>query len=173
MQYVCLMGHVLRISIFALSAVIYFGAKIFSRVHKPCDTEQQALLGNQPGGKLTSTASGDYGSTNTATIESGVATKSSGGTEEGPWSAAERKTREAIAKRLKQDGNWFIYTKAFTVSVQECISKTVADFSDIPSIHLAMLQQKASIASIACWSLPSCYKCFERAGTEPDGCDDR
>jgi hypothetical protein len=121
-DYVFVATQILRLSGFVTLPALYFVLRNDEKSYDETDTERQALLSKKLGPKTTGsgeTASSEnrYGTTTeSAAQESNAADKSSDEDSEDSWLAAQRKAHELIAKRLKQDGNWFTYLKGFFVS---------------------------------------------------------
>lgn len=96
--------------------MLFFEFRTDNKSYDDLDTERQTLLGKKSGKKSksgSSTSNEDgYGTTTAGTTEeerdSGAASKDS-------YLAEERKIKDAMAKRLEQDGDWFTYAKGFTV----------------------------------------------------------
>ncbi len=116
-----------RFLFFLLAIIIYLTAPRSAKVETGTDAERQGLLkpDEQADGEGThdseqSTGDG-YGSTSsseTATENDDDATQKSTTQPKKPESAWERRDREAgekMAKKLKENGNWFSYTKRFLV----------------------------------------------------------
>ena len=105
----------LRLAAFITLPSLYFGLRNDKKEYNNADAERQALLSK----KLAANASSsDESSNGYGTIEdddSDTADNTSEAGSEDSWIAEQQKTKELIAKRLKQDGNWFTYAKGFTV----------------------------------------------------------
>ena len=105
----------LRICTFLTLLALYFTLRNDPKQYDNTDAESQSLLRK----KLAPESSGagepnGYGATtDTNGAESETAAEDT--EEEDSWLAEQRKAKELIAKRLKQDGNWFTYAKGFTV----------------------------------------------------------
>lgn len=99
--------------------VIYFTWSKVKHLEEGHDTERQTLLqksGLSRGGLTDNSEDSqniDYGS---ASDDSTDASQSPTDTPESPWERRERESREAMEKRLKENGNWFTYAKSFFVS---------------------------------------------------------
>ena len=112
MQHLYLAGHAGRCALFTALIFLHFGRRHVSQNSMCSDAEQQTLLGEGPDLKTNTKKSDGYGSTTTTSSDSDTAAE----TEEDLWLAEDRKTKEAMAKRLKEEGSWFTYVKAYTVS---------------------------------------------------------
>ena len=127
--YVFVAIQILRVCGFITLPSFYFGLRNDEKKYDEDDTERQALLSkklapNAQGSGDTATSENGYGTiTETTAEESDTADKSSDDDAEDTWLAQQRKAQELIAKRLKQDGNWFTYAKGFFVSLAVSISR--------------------------------------------------
>ena len=116
----------LRITAFITLPSLYFGLRNDKKEYDNADAERQALLSKK---LSTNTSGSDESGNNYGTLEdddedSDTADNTSEAGSEDSWIAEQQKTKELIAKRLKQDGNWFTYAKGFTVGLR---SKTGRD----------------------------------------------
>lgn len=167
----------LRICTFVILPCLYFGLRNDKKEYDNADAERQSLLRKKvapkPSSSEDSTVSGNgYGSTSAQ--ESDTAEEASEAESEDSWLAEQRKAQELIAKRLKQDGNWFTYAKGFAVSSYLCIrgNKDADPSVDILSIHLAVAQQDSAVQSCPCWPLSTCHERLERSSPQPNGRND-
>jgi hypothetical protein len=112
----------LRVCNFIFLPCVYVGARNREETYENNDAERQSLLRNE----LVPKPSGSEGSGQNAN-EYGATTDSLGGgskkkteeeeaMEDAVWKR-HREAEEKIAKRLKTDGNWWSYCKAFFVSI--------------------------------------------------------
>lgn len=97
--------------------MLYFALRNDQKKYDTSDAERQVLLGKKlasrgTGSEETLLSSNDYG---TSTQDSDTTEDSGDTDEEDSWLAEQRKAKEMVAKRLKQDGNWFTYAKGFMV----------------------------------------------------------
>jgi hypothetical protein len=118
-EYILIIEQALRLCVFILLPVLYFGLRTDTKSYDNFDAERQSLLGkklaSKPPDSEESTLNGNgYGSTTDAASKDSDAASDAGS--EDSWLARERKAKEAIQKRLQQDGSWFTYAKGFAVS---------------------------------------------------------
>lgn len=108
-----------RICLFLILPILYFGPRNDKKEYDNSDAERQALLRKNLAGDASSSqesvAAGEgYGATSDTTAQdSGNVSETES---EDSWLIEQRKAQSLIAKRLKQDGNWFTYAKGFAVS---------------------------------------------------------
>jgi hypothetical protein len=120
-DFVVLFEQTWRTSTFIILLVLYFGLRNDTKQYENADEEGQSLLRNKLAPKpLNSEDSaakdGGYGATMDSNAqESDTTGGASDAGSEDSYFEEQRKSRELIAKRLKQDGNWFTYAKGFTV----------------------------------------------------------
>jgi hypothetical protein len=111
----------LRILAFAILPILYFGLRNDEKEYDNNDAERQSLLRKNLAKKSSSsdksvTNGKDYGTTGDTSAEgSETATNNSQTESEDAYLADQKKAMDMIAKRLKQDGDWFTYAKGFTV----------------------------------------------------------
>ncbi|TVY75636.1 Heavy metal tolerance protein [Lachnellula suecica] len=120
-DYIEIIIRVLRICIFILLPAVYFGLRNDKKKYDNSDAERQSLLRKklapEPSSSEDSTTTpantngNGYGSTDQTAEDS----DSSDDPSEDSYIKKERKAKNMIQKRLKQDGNWFTYAKGFTV----------------------------------------------------------
>ncbi|PQE25948.1 abc transporter protein [Rutstroemia sp. NJR-2017a BBW] len=120
-DYLFIAIQVLRIVNLILLPGTYFFLRNDSEEYDTDDTERQSLLPKKSGSKTpnseTSTVNGSgYGTTGEASAEdeeddSDTASVAS----EDSYLEEQRKNKEAIAKRLQQDGSWWTYAKGFSI----------------------------------------------------------
>jgi hypothetical protein len=112
--------QVLRLSMFLMLAFLYFGLRNDKKDYAGGDLERQSLLGKhlcRSASSAESVSNDNTRSTPTnASSQGSVTTQDNDATSDDVWLARERKIKEQIQKRLKQDGNWFAYVKGFSVS---------------------------------------------------------
>jgi hypothetical protein len=117
-QVVSTLLQVLRIFFFLILPILYFGLRNDSKKYDNSDAERQSLLSKKlaadasSSGDSTATSNG-YGTTSETATEDVSDVES-----EDSWIEEERKAKEKISERLKQDGNWFTYAKGFTVRIE-------------------------------------------------------
>jgi hypothetical protein len=139
-DYLFIAIQVLRIVNLVLLPGTYFFLRNDNEGYDTDDTERQSLLPKKSDSKTpnseTSTVNGNgYGTTGEASAEdeeddSDTASVAS----EDSYLEEQRKNREAIAKRLQQDGSWWTYAKGFSVG----------SLGSIGSIHLLILPGRSS-----------------------------
>lgn len=112
-EFVYLAAQALRTCTFLALLALYFVAWNEPRQPDNTDAERQSLLGKKLAGSGTSN---EYGAT-TDTNSTDSETAAEDTEEEDSWLAEQRKAKEKIAKRLREDGNWFNYAKGFAVSL--------------------------------------------------------
>lgn len=109
-----------RITTFIVLTSLYFGLRNDEKQYDNYDAERQSLLRKKlapkQGSEDSSKAGKGYGATTTENGASETADDASEAGSEDSWLAERRKAQEKVAKRLKQDGNWFTYAKGFAVS---------------------------------------------------------
>lgn len=113
-DFIYLVTQVLRTSTFTALLALYF-VSWNSSSHSDNDAERQSLLRKKlASGEAGSGGANGYGATEDANgTESETAVEDT--EEEDSWLAEQRKAKEKIAKRLREDGNWFNYAKGFAV----------------------------------------------------------
>lgn len=115
----CIVIQTIRIAAFIILPSLYFGLRNNKKQYDNADAERQALLSK----KLFVNVSGSdesgngYGTVEDGNEDSDTADSASEAGSEDSWIAEQQKTKDLIAKRLKQDGNWFTYAKGFTASL--------------------------------------------------------
>lgn len=124
-EFVSIAIQAVRIATFIILISLYFGLRNDRKQYENLDTERQSLLGKKltpKQGSEDSAATGKgYGATTTENgTQSETSDNASEAESEDSWLADRRKAEEKIAKRLKQDGNWFTYAKGFAVSERIC-----------------------------------------------------
>lgn len=121
-DYILVAEQALRICAFIALPILYFGLRTDPKSYDNFDAERQSLLRKKFAPKATeseeSTLNG-YGATTDSNSQD--SDNASNADSEDSWLARERKAKEAIEKRLKQDGNWFTYAKGFAVSSTDAI----------------------------------------------------
>ena len=133
----------------------YFRWKKWLHKEEGNDLERQTLLqksGLARGGLIDDSEdahSTDYGS---ASDDSTDASQSPTDNPESPWECRERESREAMEKRLKENGNWFAYAKSFFVS----------SFIKVVDIDLTHTNNDPDI-------LPVCLACKAYSAPNPGG----
>lgn len=110
-----------RICIFVVLPCLYFSLRNRREEYDNSDAERQSLLRKRLAPKpsssedLTSDSNG-YGATaDTVGQESDTAEDASDAGSEDSWLEEQQKAQELIAKRLKNDGNWWTYAKGFSI----------------------------------------------------------
>lgn len=112
------------IRIFNLIALplIYLYIRDSNKAPEIVDTERQSLLKkpSDPSSSESSTLNGNgYGTTGEPTTQNdedaGNESDTASVASEDSYLKDQRKSKEAIAKRLKEDGNWWTYLKGFSV----------------------------------------------------------
>jgi hypothetical protein len=120
-EYIKIAEKSLRICVFVILSMLYFSVRNRADSCQDFDAERQALLGKKldpKSGSEASTLNGKgYGTTTDTSAKSSDTTSETGS--EDSWIARQRKAKEAIEKRLKQEGNWFTYAKGFSVSLRQ------------------------------------------------------
>ena len=111
----------MRIVTFLILTSLYFGLRNDKKQYDNCDAERQSLLRKKlapkQGSEDSAGTGNGYGATTTENgAQSETADDTSEAGSEDSWLAERRKAEEKVAKRLKQDGNWFTYAKGFAVS---------------------------------------------------------
>ncbi|KAM3071158.1 hypothetical protein ACMFMF_007634 [Clarireedia jacksonii] len=122
-DYVFIVIQVLRIVNLVVLPGIYFFLRNDNKEYDTGDAERQSLLPKRSDSTTpsseTSTVNGNgYGTTGEASAEdeeddSDTASVAS----EDSWLEEIRKSKEAIAKRLQQDGSWWTYAKGFSIFI--------------------------------------------------------
>lgn len=138
-DYVCIVIQTLRVTAFISLPILFFGLRNDKEKYDNADAERQALLSKKLSAKASSSdeSSTDYGTIEGEDEDSDTADNVSEAGSEDSWIAEQQKTKDLIAKRLKQDGNWFTYAKGFTVSFPlENVGEVLISV-DILSIYLA------------------------------------
>lgn len=156
----------LRLTLLIVLILLYMVPCSESTAFAASDPERQPLLGKILRSKATITrfaTDGNTYRTNPSQTDSQAtdATKSNDSVTEDPWIMKERKAKEMIMKRLKQDGNWVTYIKGFSVR-QTRAYKVYCNCSfalGISSIRMADWQQDTSVSSCPCWRMPTWLKC--------------
>lgn len=117
-RFVLTIIQAVRVCLFLALPAIYFGLRNDKKAYDNSDAERQALLSKKLAAKPSSSQNSvatteGYGTTSDTTAqESGNVSETDS---EDSWLAEQRKAQELIAKRLKQDGNWFTYAKGFAI----------------------------------------------------------
>jgi hypothetical protein len=107
----------LRLSLFFVLPFLYFVPRSCTKGYIGSDPERQSLLKKHLCRLEARTGPGSSGTTTNQPATQGSSTaKDSDTVSEDSWLAQERKAKDQILKRLKQDGNWFTYLKGFSVS---------------------------------------------------------
>ncbi|KAF7854161.1 hypothetical protein EAF04_010458 [Stromatinia cepivora] len=114
------------IRIFNLIAlpIVYFYFRNSDKTHNTVDAERQSLLKKPsgPSSSGSSTLNGNgYGTTDQATAQGSQSAEDESDTasvaSEDSYLERQRKSKEAVAKRLEQDGNWWTYLKGFSTFI--------------------------------------------------------
>ena len=123
-DFACIVIQAFRIAAFVTLPSLYFGLRNDKKEYDNADAERQALLSKKLAAKGSSSddSGNDYGTIEDENHDSDTASEAGS---EDSWIAEQQKTKDLIAKRLKQDGNWFTYAKGFTVSLPPVIDKDV------------------------------------------------
>ena len=99
-------------------------------------------------------------------------------TNELPWERRERKRREEMEKRLKENGNWFDYAKRFMVSLlifyifllcyrDDEPTLLTTNYTDLLPLYLARQQPRSSDPGYSCRRVPSCKQRPQRSHPSP------
>jgi hypothetical protein len=138
-EYILISEQAFRVCAFIALPWLYFGLRNDSKTYDNFDAERQSLLKKKLGPKMAgseeSTLNGYGGTTDSSSQDSDTASNADS---EDSWLARERKAKDAIEKRLKQDGNWFTYARGFAVSLT-CPSILGSMMLKIPQIFLPYL----------------------------------
>lgn len=96
-----------RVCVFIILPLLYINTSNNDKSYDNFDAESQSLLRKKldPHGSEESAANNGYGSTTAAPKDADADS----------YLERERKAKEAMEKRLKQDGNWFTYAKGFSM----------------------------------------------------------
>ncbi len=126
-------------------ASLYFVLRNGKKEYQTLDTERQALLPKnippKQGPENSASTENGYGATTENGAQSEDAENTSETASDDSWIADRRKAEEMIAKRLKQDGNWFTYAKGFAVSTQSpSLLLSCSPTPDLLPLHLACQQ---------------------------------
>jgi hypothetical protein len=118
-RFVLIIIQAARTCFFLALLLLYFGLHNDKKEYDNSDAERQGLLSKKLVAKASSSeesvaAAEGYGTTTDTTAQDSESV--SDAESEDSWLAEQRKAQELIAKRLKQDGNWFTYAKGFAVS---------------------------------------------------------
>lgn len=121
LHYVLITVQAIRILNLVALPVVYLYLRNTGETHSVSDTESQPLLkkNTAPSGSESSTLNGNgYGTTDEATAQDVDESDTASVTSEDSYLERQRKSEEAVSKRLKQDGNWWTYIKGFAVRIQ-------------------------------------------------------
>lgn len=103
----------LRICLFITTLVIYFGLRIDNRIYDDSDAERQTLLhkklGKKPDSEESTTSGNGYGATTSTKPANNTVVPDR-------YEIRTQQLKDAMAKRLEQDGSWYTYAKGFAVS---------------------------------------------------------
>ena len=118
LDFVLIVIQGLRICTFVTLPFLYFRLRSGKDRYDNADAERQSLLSKKlapkQSGSDSTTGGNGYGGTSSQ--ESETADDASDAGSEDSWLGEQRKAQELIAKRLRQDGNWWTYAKGFSVS---------------------------------------------------------
>ncbi|KAB8291233.1 hypothetical protein EYC80_009920 [Monilinia laxa] len=122
-DYVLIAIQATRILNFVALPIVYFYFRSDDKAHDTNDAERQSLLHKNtvPSSSESSTLNGNgYGTTDDTTSQGAQGADVSDAasvTSEDSYLEQQRKSKEAIAKRLQEDGNWWTYIKGFSMFV--------------------------------------------------------
>lgn len=123
-DYLFLTIQAMRIFNLIALSIVYFYIRFSDNTHATIDAEHQSLLKKTtgPSSSESSTLNGNgYGTTGEAAAQDTEAADDESDTasvaSEDSYLARERETKEAVAKRLKEDGNWWTYLTGFSVRI--------------------------------------------------------
>ncbi|EDO04003.1 hypothetical protein SS1G_06485 [Sclerotinia sclerotiorum 1980 UF-70] len=121
-DYIFLTVQVIRIFNLTALPIIYFYLRNSDKTQDGADAERQSLLKKPsvPSSSGSSTLNGNgYGTTDQTTDQGSQSAEDDSDTasvaSEDSYLERQRKSKEAVAKRLEQDGNWWTYLKGFSV----------------------------------------------------------
>jgi ABC-type transport system involved in Fe-S cluster assembly fused permease/ATPase subunit len=109
-DYVTIVLQILRVVNFLALIGLFFKLRNDTQEYDNSDEERQSLLKKKRDPKQ-----GDAAGYGAVAQESDNDGNVSDADSEDSYCAKERKAKEKIAKRLRQDGNWFTYAKGFTI----------------------------------------------------------
>ncbi|KAG9248021.1 hypothetical protein BJ878DRAFT_532224 [Calycina marina] len=113
-ELVCIIIQSLRAGAFVALPMICLGLRgNISRPYDNADAERQALLSKRLASNTASSDENGYGSIETEDSDTADNTSEAGS--EDSWIAREQQSKDAIAKRLKENGNWFTYLNGFMI----------------------------------------------------------
>ncbi|CAD6446777.1 667ed1b0-020b-4902-9903-7959be693581 [Sclerotinia trifoliorum] len=123
-DYILLTVQSIRIFDLIALPTVYFYLRNSDKTQDSADAERQSLLKNPsgPSSSGSSTLNGNgYGTTDEATVQGSQSEEDDSDTasvaSEDSYLERQRKSKEAVAKRLEQDGNWWTYLKGFSVFI--------------------------------------------------------
>lgn len=123
-DYVLITIQAARILNFVALPIVYFYFRGDEKAHDTNDAERQSLLQKNTvlSSSESSTLNGNgYGTTDDATSQDAQdvdVSDAASVTSEDSYLERQRKSKEAVAKRLQEDGNWWTYIKGFSVGLK-------------------------------------------------------
>jgi hypothetical protein len=110
-DYVCIAIQMIRLTFLIALLTVYFCLRKGGKGGDNNDEENQPLLNKKTAANVPGSVE-RYGGVSNADST----TKTSDIVSQDSYLAREQKAKDLITKRLQHDGNWFTYTKGFTVS---------------------------------------------------------
>ncbi|KAF7951687.1 hypothetical protein EAE96_006986 [Botrytis aclada] len=143
-DYILISIQAIRIFNLIALPLIYFYIRDSDKAPETIDTERQSLLKkpSDPSSSESSTLNGNgYGTTGEPATQddedAGDESDTASVASEDSYLKDQRKSKEAIAKRLKEDGNWWTYLKGFSMFIPF-----------VWPVHHKMLQFRAVLVAI-------------------------
>ncbi|KAF5867462.1 putative abc transporter protein [Botrytis fragariae] len=143
-DYILISIQAIRIFNLIALPIIYLYIRDSDKAPETIDTERQSLLKkpSDPSSSESSTLNGNgYGTTGEPTTQdeedAGDESDTASVASEDSYLKDQRKSKEAIAKRLKEDGNWWTYLKGFSMFIPF-----------VWPVHHKMLQFRAVLVAI-------------------------